>query len=243
MGDTVQNIATIFSIDHDNLMHGVQRQRRRSIIRDFALNTSTHGLPGIARSRSLHNRLFWSLSTLAFTGVTLYFVIQSIQDYFKYPKQTSLDIAVDWPIPFPAFTFCNNCPTYNHEFQIGFQKYLKERNITVPNDTSLQRDRFLALFNEFRQLLLNDRPLMSTMMFSIDQMLISCHFNKEPCNKSDFINFISPSFGSCYTFNAVPSNQSNNSVRDSNSHGGQGVLKLELYTHIHQYTPYLCDGK
>lgn len=35
-----------------------KRRRRRSIIRNFCLNTSAHGLPGIARSQSIWNRLF-----------------------------------------------------------------------------------------------------------------------------------------------------------------------------------------
>ena len=50
--------------------------RRRSIV---------HGIPGIARSRSKLNGLFWSVSFLAFTRVMIYFVVQSIRNYFQYP--------------------------------------------------------------------------------------------------------------------------------------------------------------
>ena len=49
-----------------------KRPRRRSIIREFCLNTSTHALPSIARSESIHNRLFWSISFLAFLAIMIY---------------------------------------------------------------------------------------------------------------------------------------------------------------------------
>ena len=86
---------------------GKTERRRRSIIREFALNTSTHALPGIARSQSKHNRIFWSISFLTFTGIMIYFVVQSLRNYFQYPTQTSVSIVVERSQIFPAVTICN----------------------------------------------------------------------------------------------------------------------------------------
>ncbi|CAF5142835.1 unnamed protein product, partial [Rotaria sp. Silwood1] len=64
---TIKHIATVFPVDAEALKPDLKLHRRRSIIRDFSLNTSTHGIPGIARSQSIHNRIFWIVSTLVFT--------------------------------------------------------------------------------------------------------------------------------------------------------------------------------
>src|SRR4051812_13498924 len=56
------------------------KHRRRSIIREFALNTSTHGLPGIARSESKHNRVFWTISFLIFTGIMIFLLLNRLKN-------------------------------------------------------------------------------------------------------------------------------------------------------------------
>ena len=70
---------------NSNVKEEAKMHRRRSIIQEFSLNTSTHGIPGIARSTSVINRVFWSIVFLVFTGVMLYFTIQAIRAYFEYP--------------------------------------------------------------------------------------------------------------------------------------------------------------
>lgn len=67
-------------------------RRPRSIMKEFSLNTSTHDLPGIARSESIHNCVFWSISFICFTGIMIYFVAEAILEYFKYPAQIDVDI-------------------------------------------------------------------------------------------------------------------------------------------------------
>ncbi|CAF1331132.1 unnamed protein product [Rotaria sordida] len=108
----------------------------RSIIREFSLNTSTHGIPGIARSRSIQNRIFWCISTLIFTGVMIFFITQSIRAYFEYPSQTSVSIAVEWPQAFPAVTICNYSPLRYDRFIGSFLNYTNTLNLTNTTDTT-----------------------------------------------------------------------------------------------------------
>ncbi|CAF1035211.1 unnamed protein product [Adineta steineri] len=63
---TSNNTAMINPMSADACKNGPSHRRARSIIREFSLNTSTHGIPGIARSQSILNRIFWAISTLIF---------------------------------------------------------------------------------------------------------------------------------------------------------------------------------
>ena len=109
-------IAKIFVIGIEAIRERRRPRRRRSIIREFSLNTSAHGIPGIARSQSISNTIFWSFCFTAFTAVALYFIIRAIHSYFEYTTQTSVNMISEWPQYFPAFTVCNLAPVRYDRF-------------------------------------------------------------------------------------------------------------------------------
>ena len=77
MSDTNTKRVIVDNLMSPEVVEPVRKRRRaRSIINEFFLNTSTHGLPGIARSESIHNRLFWIATLSCFTGIMLYFITQ-----------------------------------------------------------------------------------------------------------------------------------------------------------------------
>ena len=217
--------------------------RRRSIVREFCLNTSAHGLPGIVRSETIPNRIFWSFSTAVFFGVATFFVVQSIQAYFKYPSQTTVEMKFEWPVRFPAFSFCNSCPARFDRFIEPFLEYAHENNLTIANNTESFTYENAMHAREFLNTLINQNRSLLNYFFPLSAMLIDCSFNSVPCNESDFTSFISASYGLCHTFNAKLKNLSDEKVRDSNKGGEMGLLKLGLYLHRHQCLPYSMDGK
>ncbi|CAF1019762.1 unnamed protein product [Rotaria sordida] len=73
-------------------------------------------------------------------------------------------------------------------------------------------------------------------------MLSTCSFNVVPCLETDFLPFVSSTYGLCYTFNAKLKYSNNDSIRYENKNGGDGNLKLGLYVHNHQYVPYVRDN-
>jgi len=103
-------VGPIFVIGSETIKKPQKSGRRRSIIREFCLNTSAHGVPAIARSQSIHNKLFWLICFTAFFETAMYFIVREIFSYFDYPTQTSVDIISEWPQYFPAFTVCNVAP-------------------------------------------------------------------------------------------------------------------------------------
>ncbi|CAF1366469.1 unnamed protein product, partial [Rotaria sordida] len=239
---TSPRIVDAFTI-HPNKAEPLQekqnRQSRRSIIREFGLNTTAHGLPGIARSRSTHNCLFWSFSTVIFTGITLYFVIESIRAYFDYLTQTNVDVVIEWPQYFPAFSICNISPIRFDKFIEPFLNYLKAHNLTNVTDNSSISSYQSLFIGDFLQFTFNSNNSLTEYLYPLNSMLIQCKYNGFNCTAADFVEFISPSYGFCYTFNAKVKNRT---VRSLTENGGYGKLELRLYAHTHQYVRFLTDS-
>ncbi|CAF0819816.1 unnamed protein product [Adineta steineri] len=68
---TTKDKPTNFSTDLEIVKSESKLHQSRSIIREFSLNTSMHGIAGISRSQSIHNRIFWSIAILIFTVLAL----------------------------------------------------------------------------------------------------------------------------------------------------------------------------
>jgi len=223
-----------------NPINDEKRERRRSIILEFGLNTTAHGIPRIARSQSLPNRLFWSVCTIGFTSIMLYSVIQSIRAYFDYKTQTSISVDFEWPQYFPAFSICNLSPIRFDRFIEPFINYTNSRNLTKTNDTNFISSYQATFIYEFIQFTINNNGPLREFMYPLSSMLIQCKYNEFTCTAKDFLTFISPSYGLCYTFNAKVKNES---IRYLNDNGGYGKLELRLYAHSHQYVHFLTDSK
>ena len=220
-----------------------QEVNRTMIIREFCLNTSTHGLPGIARSQSVHNRLFWSISLAGFTGFMIYLIINAILMYFNYPTQIDINITNQWPQYFPAFSFCNIGLIRLNQFIDDFFNFTQTFNLTAMNGSSTILPSATLYIPQFLQYKLNHHESIDQYFYSLSSMLVSCSYNNQPCSSTDFISFTTAVYGSCYTFNAQLKNHSSTSVRLGNENGGDGILQLGLYVHSHQYVPYFVDSK
>ena len=66
---------------------------------------------------------------------------------------------------------------------------------------------------------------MKNIGFSIDDMLFSCYFNKNECNKSDFTLITTYDRGNCYMFNFGTEN-----IKTSSQTGQYYGLKVELFS-------------
>lgn len=240
---TIKHVATLFPINAEFLKPEPQLQRPRVIIRDFSLNTSTHGIPGIARSQSIHNRIFWSVSFVTFTGITFYFIIQAILAYFQYPTQTSISYSNQWPQAFPAVTICNYFPYRYDRFIEPFLNYTNTFNLTNTTDTSTFTAQQASSIFDYLQYKLNRNESLKDFYYPLNSMLIKCAYNGLNCSAADFIEFISPVYGLCYTFNDLAKHINNGEVHFNNENGYSGQLELELYVHSHQYVPFVSDGK
>lgn len=236
------HVTLVASITQEAWVEEPPKPRRRSIIREFALSTSTHGLPGIARSQSKHNCIFWTISFLVFTGVMTFFVTESIQNYFQYPTQTSVSIVVDRSQTFPAVTFCNYSPARYDTLIEPFLEFTNALNITNTNDTTIFTLEQALVFREFIRQRLNAGQSVDDVFFTLDILLMNCTYNGETCTSDDFITFLSSVYGRCFTFNAKTKGDNRTDVRNTNDNGGPGKLQLRLYAQSHLYVPYASEG-
>lgn len=232
----------IFPEELPTVADRIKARRRRSIIREFSLNTSTHGLPGMARSESKHNFAFWLISFLVFTGIMIYFVTKSILDYFEYPTQSDVNVIREWPQYFPAVSICNSAIFRLDTYMPAFIKYIKSRNISIPSNMTTIPPSLYPFILTFAVDKLNSNETLTPYFFSLQSMLKKCTYNNLPCSTNDFIRFTAATHGLCYTFNAKMKNDDGKSVRYSNQDGRTGVLELELYVHSHLYPPSFFTG-
>ncbi|CAF0831478.1 unnamed protein product [Adineta ricciae] len=234
VNETIQQIASTFPISVD----AIRPERKRSIIREFGLNTSTHAIPSIARSQSLLNRIFWCTALIIFVGIMFYFIITSIIDYFDYPTRTSVDFVVEWPQPFPAVTICNYSPLVYSYFIDSFLNYTNSRNLTNTTDTATFTRQQASYVRDFQRDVLVQGEHLARYAFPLESMLISCTYNNLPCSATNFTRYASIRYGNCYTFNG----KRNNSVHYNSENAADGLLQLTLYLHRHQYVPYVTTG-
>ncbi|CAF1214339.1 unnamed protein product [Adineta steineri] len=239
---TIEQITSVFKIDAEALKLDPKTRQTGPIVKEFSLNTSMHGIPGIARSESIHNRLFWTVSFLIYTGIMFYFIIQAIREYFKYPTQTSVDFVGQWPQVFPAVTFCNYSPIRYDRFIESFTTYTNSLNLTNLTDSTPMSPTQALYIDGFLQDKLNRNESLIDFYFSLESMLVKCTYNGVNCSVTDFIQFTSPVYGLCYTFNAQAKHINNGEVHYNNEHGDSGELELGLYTHGHMYVPFISDG-
>jgi hypothetical protein len=215
---------------------------RLTILRQFALTSSTDGLPSIARSQSKHNCIFWSVSFFIFTCVMAWFVTQTIRDYFQYPTQISVSIAVERLQTFPAVSFCNYVsarydlviPPFLNVTNLFNMTNITDKHIFTPEET-------LLLYQFFADRI-NSNQSGDDYFFSLDVMLISCSYNGRTCTADDFISFKSATYGRCFTFNAKKKQANGSELHHTNDDGGSGVLELRLYAQSQLYLQFYAEG-
>jgi hypothetical protein len=174
-------------------------QRRRSIVIDYLLATSTHGLRSVGRAYSIRNRVFWVIIFTVASGLMLYFVVSAVLQYFAYSTQTSIEVNLDRKMPFPAVTVCSANPFRYDKMNESLVNYFYQ---LYPPNTPFTQD----MLNSFAFPLMvdlfntNDTKQIEIIGFQLSDMLLACTYNGIDCSNA-FISFISSALGNCYTFN------------------------------------------
>ena len=214
--------------------------RRRSIVRHFLANSTIDGLKSIAEAYGPRATVFWCIAFLACLSVLLFFGTLKTKEYFEYHSKIDLGFLSDHRSTFPAFTICNSADLRSDRLNGPFIDYLYNRSlITSKNYSQTLAPELDSEVFAFLLLLINDRGAsqeeLAVFTYSLDAMLLSCSYNGETCNQSDFVWFFSNTYGSCYTFNAKRANQTKDELRKTTKNGGRGELNIQLYLHTQLY--------
>lgn len=142
---------------------------------------------------------------------------------------------------FPSVTICNLFP-YDRKNPENFE-YLNNilRNFGFESDLRNNRSSDYALdslktavyFTKAYEQADTSQSKPSKLIFQLDSMLISCHFNGMSCKNTDFRPFISFEYGSCFQFIPKPSK--------IGRIGPTSGLTLELFIGYPQIHDYLSE--
>ena len=157
-------------------------------------------------------------------------ILQSTILYFQFQTTTSYITIVETSSEFPAVTICNINPidftgqdtTGKLVFEILSANNLTSRiNATIENGFDLVNE--LSSIIKANIIANKSIPSIENVGFTMQSMLISCYFNDEKCNHSDFAFFHTFEYGNCYTFNSkkIP--------KTTTKYGPTSGLSLELF--------------
>ncbi|CAF0884383.1 unnamed protein product [Rotaria sordida] len=220
-----------------------------NIIKNWFLNSPTHGIRRISCATSILERIFWSTTFLAFTALMCIFIYTVILKYIGNPTKINLSVKhYRDPINFPAVTFCNLNPLRNESLvddDIHHQHTPTSYSSYIDND-------YQNKFSEYMIRLLaknlkNKRSPIIESGYKLNDLLIKCTFNGRFCHRN-LTSFFHPNYGNCYTFNNdihVDRTQRNDSLHrwsiDDEDVEDSYKLFLELYLYQNEYIPYLDD--
>lgn len=216
-------------------------------LKNAAEETTSHGIPHILRTRNVFLKIMWSIFLLASLGYCIYFITKMLIQYFQFQTSTSIDYIQETPAQFPAITICNTNPIKLEDGN-AFLQYLTNK---FDNYECLQQyenysysdkiDGYKACYNvtssyafltrqmdKVRRYIANENMSdQNRSIFGFDlknDMLLTCEFNKIPCNADNFTQFWSKIYGNCYTFN----DGINQSILQTNKVGSKYGLILEM---------------
>ncbi|RNA13947.1 acid-sensing ion channel 4 [Brachionus plicatilis] len=201
-------------------------------LKEIVESSTIHGMPNILRTKSNVIRIFWILIFLASFSYCIYSVILIIIKYLQYNVIVKMEIVQSFNSEFPAVTFCNVNPL---DFSIdenlkNVSQFLNESFLYSNDFNSKSCDTLMT------NLLVNELPNLKG--FTLDKLLISCQYDRKPCNPNNFCPQRSHYFRNCFTFN-YGKNSTGQSIPTENSKrpGMINGLQLKLFIGAPEYQP------
>jgi hypothetical protein len=179
-------------------------------MKQSALSTTAHGLPHIfSASKHMVVKLIWLVCTLVSIGFCCFMIINATRNFLNYGKTSIIRQSPQEQLTFPALSICNQNPFVTREAWSYMQEYVFEmyganvssyKEITSLNVHGVQIDEQYAFYYSFLPYI--DMSMRRSFGYSLDDILLKCEFNSQPCNLSWFDWFYHPYLGNCYKFNS-----------------------------------------
>ena len=235
------------------------RAQIKEVAREVLYNSLAQAVVKIFKTRHVLLKVYLFLFVITVSSLASYMVISSIATYFSYEVTTMLRTVKEASSPFPQITFCN----WNQFTSADSIPLLRSINMKVNASIDIfdqEQMRMLdsetkhALITEIYNLAIahvTDKTFSDIerkkLAHRLDNMLMSCSFNKEACTADDFSWLFDASNGNCYIFNSgVDSAGKTIHLKESTMSGSQNGLFMELYVNFHEnltyFNSYTGDG-
>lgn len=184
----------------------------------------------------------WTLFFLMATGLCSFLIFTSTSSYLQYDVVTKIQLFKESPVEFPVVTLCNNNifaknPSYTIINEVirsihnqTFNEY-HESARSKPffyadmQNRYAQSSSLFAMFNP--QYADGDRKELG---YFIDEMLIGCVYNQQPCSSRDFSWYFDVEGGNCFKFNSgLDSSGQKAAIKKAELAGSYNGLILQLY--------------
>ena len=177
--------------------------RETNLTRWF-INSPASGIRRIGRAKTFITSLFWGYCFWIFFILMICFTKIVISNYRIQPTKIHLTIQSEQdPQFFPAITFCNIVPLRDDGF-LNTGKKTPSPNSNTSTSSTDDEQNYLKAVNVYMERILGDQvsgqkhPFVKW-GFQLDDILITCLFNKRKCNRK-LRQMFHPNYGFCYTF-------------------------------------------
>jgi hypothetical protein len=199
------------------------REKMKEPFQKLIIESTSHGLPRIFKSKHWCTKIMWLFSFLASASYCAYIIKITISDYLEYDFITSIEEYTEIPSLFPSITFCNL-----NQFQtMKSNRFIRKYSNYSPDAA------VLLLYTEILEL---NNSAKQSLSYGLNETLIKCYFNGVKCNESHFEWIYYPFLGNCFSFNSGYDTFGNKIALKNVSKSRTG-LYLELFTGNPDLTP------
>ncbi|KAI8514318.1 Amiloride-sensitive sodium channel [Branchiostoma belcheri] len=174
--------------------------------KEFADNTTLHGIGKVSGSEKCGLKLIWLAVFLACFGVAAWQITETVIRYFQFNTVTNIKLEFEDELIFPAVTICNFNRFEENRLEADTQAYLSALlyGFELPEPVGVYYDPVNdVLVNPVRD---NLDPVNTTLEAGWQLVknwnFYVCQFKGEDCDVVDF-EHVFTTYGNCYTFNAV----------------------------------------
>ena len=195
----------------------LRKQRLKDHVDNLTENSTLHGFSNIFYKHHTFRRIFWLTITVAALGICAEKIYTSTVNYLRYPFITVKTRRYVKELPFPAISFCN----------INDMRMSTLRGSLIDEAIRLQNYSILA----------NSDPaetwnLTKSSAHEIEDMILECTFNGQPCSHKNFSEFYWKQGERCFTFN---DGKSELGVLALNNAGRRSSLELTINIQHYDY--------
>ena len=186
--------------------------------------------------------MMWTLFFLVATGLCSFLIFKSITNYLQFDVVTKIQLFKESPVEFPVVTLCNNnilaknlsYKIINEVIQSVHNQTFNEYHESAKNkpffyadmqNRYAQSSSLVAMFNPQY-----GDSVKKELSYFIDEMLIGCAYNQQPCSSRDFSWYFDVEGGNCFQFNSgLDSSGQQAAIKKAELAGSYNGLILQLY--------------
>ncbi|KAK6047061.1 Amiloride-sensitive sodium channel [Cooperia oncophora] len=189
------------------------------ILHDFSWWTSTHGIPHIGLANARWLRITWIIIVLICIGAFIWQFVTLLNTYLAYNVNTETEV--------DAYVAGTEDADY------GFSGRLDgERQQSATKFTLLMSEILYSSSKAPEKYCRRSTSLQGAQhAYTYDDLVISCTYNAQSCNVTDFQEFYDPTYGVCHMFNF-------DGTKNSSRAGPLYGLRMVIRTDQAKYLPW-----